>query len=226
MSLVIIECDQRSEEWHAARRGLITASAVGSLLTATGMVAKNDTSRGLIASLAAERVGDEERESFMSRDMLRGVEYEPVIRDRYAEVTGQTVREVGFLIRTLPTGARLGCSPDGLIGDVGGIEVKAPRAKGHVQTVVSDEVPAQYVAQVQAALLVTGAAWWDFVSAADGCLYVKRVYPDRVWHEAITEAVTLAENAIEQKTSDYLIRRALLPTIAPYVEHNDWELKL
>lgn len=217
--------EQRSEAWFEQRRGMVTASVVGQLVTAkTVTIANNDTSRGLIASLAAERITGETEESYMNRDMERGVLYEPVIRDRYAEVYGVEVQEIGFAVRTLPGGARLGASPDGLVGDDGGIEIKAPRAKGHVVTVISDEVPANYMPQIQACLLVTGRAWWDYVQAAAGRLYVKRVYPDPAWHKAITEAVVAAERAIEQQTSDYLTAAESLPTIEPYVNPYDLEL--
>lgn len=225
VSLEIIDCVQRSDAWFAARRGMLTASVVGSLVTPTLKVANNDTSRGVIAGLVAERVtGEVEQSGYMGPDVERGVLYEPVIRDRYAEVTGQTVTEVGFMIRTLPGGARLGCSPDGLVGDDGGLEIKAPRAKGQVQTILADAVPPQYVAQVQASLLVTQRSHWDYCSAAAGRLYVTRIHPDPSWHEAITEAVINAERLIQRATSDYLERVDNLATIDPYVSPYDLDV--
>jgi predicted phage-related endonuclease len=215
--LQILEMEQRSPEWFEARRGLITASVVGKLLTPTLKVADNDTSRGIITSLVAERVTTDVEESYMNRDMERGVLYEPVIRDRYAEVKGVTVREVGLMIRTFPEGARLGASPDGLIGDDGGLECKAPRSKGQVQTILADAVPGDYMAQVQTALLVSGREWWDYASASAGRLYIKRVLPDARWHDAITEAVVNADRLIEKAASEYRELAASLPSIAPYV---------
>jgi hypothetical protein len=67
-------------------------------------------------------------------------------------------------------GWTLGYSPDGLVGDDGLIEIKAPRAKTHLRTILADEVPAHYMAQCQAGLLVTGRKWIDFVSPTSaGC---------------------------------------------------------
>jgi hypothetical protein len=271
---ILEDLEQGSPEWHNQRRGMITASVVGQLISVgapdaltvdcpkcsaaadasclntarkmptpiknvhsersakastlppTYSIATGDTARGLIATLAAERITGETEESFMNRDMERGVLYESVIRDRYAEVRNIKVQQVGFAVRTFPGGARLGASPDGLVGDDGGIEIKAPRAKGHVITVVADEVPANYMAQVQASLLVTGREWWDYVQAAAGRLYVKRVLPDPAWHAAITAAVIAAERAIEQQTSDYLTAAESLPTIAPYVNPYDMEVSI
>lgn len=227
MTLEIIDVPQRSPEWYAARRGLITASVVGQLVTPTLKIANNDTSRGVIASLVAERVTQEvEDPGYLGRDVERGVLYEPVIRDRYAEVRDVTVTEVGFMTRTLPGGAVLGYSPDGLVGDDGLIEAKAPRSKGHLQTVIADTVPAQYVAQCQAALLVSGRAWIDYLSAAAGRLYIKRVLPDEQWQNAITAAVIAAEVEIERQCSEALKRIESLPTIAPYVNPYDLELSI
>lgn len=224
--LTIIDCEQRSDAWFAARRGLVTASVVGKLLTPTLKVADNDTARGVIAQLVAERLTDDVDPSYMNADMERGCLYEPVIRDRYAEINGVTVREVGLMVRTLEDGTRLGASPDGLVGVVGGIECKAPRAKGQVQTVLADEVPAEYMPQIQAALLVSGRDWWDYCSAAAGRLYIKRVYPDPAWIEAITKAITEAEDAITKACDAYLERAEALPTIAPYVNPYDLEVSI
>jgi hypothetical protein len=269
---ILQDLEQGSPEWHDQRRGMITASVVGQLVSVgapdaltvycptcdakpnlpcistarkvatpiktvhsersakasylppTYSIATGDTARGLITTLAAERITGETEESFMNRDMERGVLYESVIRDRYAEVRNVNVQQVGFAIRTFPGGARLGASPDGLVGDDGGIEIKAPRAKGHVITVCADEVPSGYMAQVQACLLVTGREWWDYVQAAAGRLYIKRVFPDPAWHVVITAAVSAAERAIEQQTSDYLTAAESLPTIEPYASPYDLEM--
>ena len=195
-------------------------------LPPTYTTADNDTSRGLIATLAAERITGETDETYVNADMERGILYEPVIRARYAEVRKVAVKEVGFAVRTFDTGARLGASPDGLVGDDGGIEIKAPRAKGQIATVLADEVPAGYMAQVQASLLVTGRTWWDYVQAAAGCIYIKRVYPDPDWHAAITAAVNAAEVAIKQNVADFREAAKTLPTIAPYENPYDVEIAI
>jgi hypothetical protein len=87
------------------------------------------------------------------------------------------VRESGFLIRREDTWT-LGYSPDGLVGDDGLIEVKAPRPRQHLRTILSGEVPAYHMPQIQAGLLVTGREWIDFISYVGGMpLWVKRVSP-------------------------------------------------
>ena len=203
--------EQGTDAWHDQRRGLITASVVGQLITAATLkVASNDYSRGLTARLAAERITGWTEETPMSSDMWRGVEAEPVARDIYSGYYQQAT-ETGFMLRE-EDGWSLGYSPDGLVGIDGLIEIKAPRAKTHLNTILADTVPAHYMAQCQAGLLVTGRAWIDFVSYVGGMpLYVKRVLPDPKWAEAITAACIAFEANVTQIVADYRERVVDMP---------------
>lgn len=211
MSLhVFQEMEQRSEAWYAARCGRVTASVVGKLLTPTLHVADNETSRGVTAALVAERITGECEQTFINDDMWRGIEHEPHARDIYSGHYQQAV-ECGFM-RLDGDVWSLGYSPDGLVADDGLVEIKCPRAKGHVSTILADEVPAYYMAQCQAALLVSGRMWIDYVSFHAGLpLFVKRVEPDAEWHEAIVDAVVNFEAGAELMLTDYRARTKNLP---------------
>jgi putative phage-type endonuclease len=179
--------EQGSASWHDVRRGIVTASVVSRLITPTLKVADNDTSRGLTNQLAAERITGWTDDTPMTNDMWRGVESEPIARDLYSRHHAPAT-EVGFMRRD-EDGWTLGYSPDGLVGTDGLIEVKAPRAKGHIATVLAGRVPPFYMAQCQAGLLVSGRSWLDFVSYVGGLpLWVKRVHPDPDWFAAIEAA--------------------------------------
>jgi predicted phage-related endonuclease len=105
------------------------------------------------------------------------------------------------------------------VGDDGLIEIKCPRAKSHLSTIVADEVPAYYMGQLQAGLLVSGRKWIDYVSFCAGMpMFVKRVLPDENWHAAIVEAVAAFEKAAEQMASDYLTAAVGLPTTERVLE--------
>lgn len=222
MSLVTFpEVVQGSDEWHDQRRGIVTASVVGKLLTPTLKVASNDVSRGLTVTLAAERITGWTEETPMAADMWRGVESEPFARDVYSGHFG-AVDECGFMLWKGPDWS-LGYSPDGLVGDDGLIEIKAPRAKTHLNTILTDTVPAHYMAQCQAGLLVSGRRWIDFVSFVGGMpLYVKRVHPDPAWLDAITLACIQFEQNVTQIVADYRARVADLPK----TERIDFDLKV
>lgn len=173
--------------------------------------ADNDTSRGIHLSLAAERITHNVEEMPMSRAMERGHIEEPLARAAYAEHKKVTVDQVGFMVRDFGT-FRLGFSPDGLVGEVGAIEIKSRGQKPQVATVIADEVPAANVPQIQAGLLVSGREWVDYVSYSGGMeLWDKRVYPDPAWHAAIVAATRQAEERITDIVIRYTRAVAGLP---------------
>ncbi len=196
------DIEQRSAEWFAQRCGMVTASAVGKLLTPTLKVADNDASRALTATLVAERITGWAEETRMTPDMWRGVEHEPFARDTYSGHYEQAV-EIGFMVRREDDWT-LGYSPDGLVRDDGLIEIKCPRAKSHLNTILTDQVPPSYMAQLQAGLLVSGREWIDYVSFCGGMpLYVKRVLPDPAWHKAVTAACQKFETTAAEMGAAY-----------------------
>jgi hypothetical protein len=213
------DLEQGSPEWLEQRRGMVTASVVGQLLTATGRPASNDTSRRLTLSLVAERITGYVEPVWVNDDMLRGQLDEPIARELYAEhFAEEPVTETGFLVRD-DYGWSLGYSPDGLVGDYGLIEVKSPRAKTHIGTILADRMPDHHMAQVQCGLLVSGREWCDFVSYCGGLKpYVERIYPDPKWSDAIVDAVSAFEQRAEDMVSDYYARTDGLPATERRIE--------
>lgn len=188
-------------------------------------VATDDTAAGLTALLVAERITDHTEDTPMTSDMWRGVDAEPYARDIYSSHYHQAV-ECGFMLREEP-GWRLGYSPDGLVGDDGLIEIKAPRAKTQVRTVLTDEIPAQYMAQLQAGLLVSGRKWADFISFNGGmAMYVKRVFPDRAWFDVITAAATRFETTAAEMVAAYKTATEGMPATERLPDLYAAELKL
>ena len=137
MALTIYESlEQSSPEWLQARAGILTASTIGQLITAkTIKPAMNDRSRGLCQTLIAERITGHVEPVYPNRAMTRGTLLEPEARRIYAAQTGQDVDEVGFARLDTDT-YTLGSSPDGLVGETGGIEIKSPSAKVDRKSVV------------------------------------------------------------------------------------------
>lgn len=212
------DLEQGSEEWFAARCGIVTASLVGQLITTkTLKPAANDTSRALTYLLAAERITGRVVPTFANAAMQRGNLDEPIARDKYSEHHA-LVSEVGFMVRTF-TGFQIGYSPDGLVGDDGLIEVKSREPKKHLATILADEVPAENMAQCQTGLLVSGRDWIDYVSYCGGmALWTKRVYPDTRWHDAILDAVELFENNALDIIANYMEAIDGLPE-TEYIDH-------
>jgi len=204
------EIEQGSDEWHALRRGVITASVVSKLLTATYKPAANDTSRALLYQLLAERITGESDQSFYNDDMARGHLLEPYARDLYAESFDPVV-ECGFVTLTTPAGV-LGYSPDGLVGDDGLIEIKCPRPKTHLKSLLTGEVPSEYYPQVQTGLAVTGRRYCDYISYAPGLpLFVQRCQPAPAVIAAIFAAHEAAEDQLAALMADFEAAAAKYP---------------
>lgn len=211
--------EQGTPEWDDLRRGMVTASVVGQLVTAkTLKVAANPESRALASLLVAERVTGFTDETYVGMDMERGWEDEPRAIETYSKDRDVSVTAMGFMVREEEWG-RLGYSPDGLVGEPGLVEVKSRRPKIHLATILADQVPSSVMAQIQAGLFVTGREWCDYLSYCGGMpLWTKRVYPDPAWHTAITEAVRTFEAAATEMTSNYLDAVVGLPMTERVIE--------
>ena len=195
---------QGSDTWLQARAGILTASTIGQIITAkTIKPAMNDRSRGLCQTLIAERITGHVEPAHPNRAMTRGTLLEPEARRIYAEQTGQDVDEVGFARLDTDT-YTLGSSPDGLVGETGGIEIKSPSAKVHVSTVLSGVIPDYNRAQVQAFLHVTGRDWCDFISYLPGePLFIIRDFPDQRWQKVIVSAAEQFEETARNAVARY-----------------------
>lgn len=160
MPLEIFDVTQGSPEWHQCRIGIPTASRFSDVL------AKGEGKmRGrYLRDLAAERLrGTVEEDTYSNAHMERGKVQEDDARRLYAFMADVDPVRVGFI-----RDGRKGCSPDSLIGEDGGLEIKT--ALGHIQVerLQRGGLPSEHKAQVQGSLWVTGRVWWDFCSYSPG----------------------------------------------------------
>ena len=205
---------QGSDEWLQMRCGLLSASEMRHILTPTLKVANNDKVRAHAYELAFQRLTGFVEPQYVSDAMLRGQEDEIYARAAYAEHYAP-VEECGF-ITSDRWGFTIGYSPDGIVGDNGLIECKSRMGKYQVQTIATNEVPDDYVMQLQTALLVTGREWIDFISYCGGLpVFVKRVEPDPVIHDAIVRAATEFEARIAEIAQEYRSTLATMPKLIP-----------
>lgn len=205
------ELEQGSEEWLAARCGLLTASTIGKLITpSTLKVADNETSRGLTHTLAAERITGHVEYVHPTFDMQRGTDDEPFARAVYAEHF-TPVEEVGFMVRK-EADYTLGFSPDGLVGTDGLIEIKSRKAKEQLATVLLDRVPLYNLAQIHAGMLVTDRKWCDYVSFSAGLpLWRKRIERSAKWDAVIEEAARTFEINVSNIITNFIHATGGLP---------------
>jgi putative phage-type endonuclease len=153
--------EQGSTEWFEARRGKVTSSRVADVISKT----KSEWGAGrknYEAQLIAEILTGQVAESFSSAAMQHGTDTEPQARKAYEFSKDVDVVEVGFVDH--PTIGKAGASPDGLVGDVGMVEIKCPNTATHLDTLLSQVVPKKYNTQMQWQMACCGRQWTDFVS--------------------------------------------------------------
>ncbi len=199
----VIKCEQRSSEWLNARLGMLTASSLGDAF-ATTKSGYSTSRRNLKLRIVLERLTGKSQESgYTNAAMERGILLEPEARAAYEVESGLLVDEVGFIVHDeLLTGA----SPDGLIGEDGGIEFKCPGAAAHLDY-LKGEIPNDYRLQIAHCLWLTGRAWWDFASFSTDFpdplqLKVTRIWAKDVNMQAHELAVRLFLGEVESELRD------------------------
>lgn len=137
--------EQRSYEWHNFRRGKIGGTL------AKGLFTDSDT---LLNDLISQQLEDfDEEESYISFDMQRGIDLEPIARQELSKELFIEFEEVGIVQnKNIPL---LFISPDGITKD-GTIqcEIKCPASKKHTQTIRNNDIPSDNIHQVLHAFLV------------------------------------------------------------------------
>lgn len=154
--MIVHEMQQGTPEWFAVKCGKISASNMSAVL-AKG---QGKTRGAYMMKVLAERLSGVPQESYTNAAMQWGIDTEPMAREAYEAATLNVVQQVGFI----ECSEILGCSPDGLIGDDGGVEIKCPNTATHLQYILDGKLPSEYACQIQSTLWMTGRKWWDFVS--------------------------------------------------------------
>jgi len=158
----IIDCEQGTPEWFQARAGKPTASGFDKILTTKGVPSKQ--AEKYLYRLAGEAVTGIPEESYQNVAMLRGKEMEAEARKFYEFKNDVEIVQIGFCL----SDDGYGCSPDGLVGKDGLLEIKCPLMSTHVGYLLNGTLPTEYFQQTQGQLLVTGRKWLDFLSYYPG----------------------------------------------------------
>jgi hypothetical protein len=186
------EIEQGTEEWKSIRKGKMTASNAQAIATA---------GKGLetyINDVMAEYYANAEKRGYNNIHLEAGHELEPVARELYSFEKGAEVKEAGFIDYS----EFAGCSPDGLVGDDGGLEIKSPDNRTHFQHIIHGEkaISSAYLWQIQMNLFITGRKWWDYVSYSpnyDDSLLIFRILPDKEKFKKIEAGLIAGEEKIK-----------------------------
>ena len=184
-------CEQRSPEWFALRVGIPTASEFASLVTSSGELSK--TIPRYAKTLAAEKFSGRTLDAWEGNVWTeRGQAMEAEAIRLYEFATDCVVSPIGFV--TTDDG-RAGCSPDGLVGDDGLVEVKCLKAENHIEAIMyynkHGRCEPGYVQQPQGQLWVCERKWCDLIFYHPVLpLLVIRQRPDEVLIKALGVAVS------------------------------------
>jgi exodeoxyribonuclease (lambda-induced) len=201
----IINVEQGTPAWIAARRGAITASRIKDVMAVLKNGGESESRAKYKLELIAERISGITTEHYVSPDMLRGTELEPIARAEYEITSGNVVDQVGFAIHPeIPTS---GASPDGIIGDDGAIEIKVPRVHNHLRWLIGGIVPPEHQLQCLWVMNCCDRQWLDFISFCpelpDGLrLFVVRMQRDDARIQQIEAEVVKFESEIEAVIAD------------------------
>lgn len=154
---IIKDITQGTEEWHKLRLGRITASKFKDVMSG----GQGKTRKAYMLQLCSEIITDSLVENYTNEYMEWGIETEPQAKANYELITGNQVDHVAFIKHDL---IKAGCSPDGLVGDDGMIEIKCPKTSTQIETFLSGKMPSTHIAQVQGQLWIAEREWCDFVS--------------------------------------------------------------
>lgn len=194
---------QGSDEWFAARCGILTASEMKFIITPKKLeYAQNDKEKAHLYELAAQIINEYVEPSYIGDDMLRGQDDESHSRETYHE-NYAPVETCGFITND-EFGFVLGFSPDGLVGDDGQIECKSRKQKYQMETISTNTIPEEYVIQLQTGLLVSGRKWCDFISYCGGMpMFVKRVYPEDKIQSALKNVASIFHEKLDKIIIEY-----------------------
>lgn len=199
----IIDCDQGSPEWFAARAGIATASCFSDVL-ATIKTGEAAVRRNYRAKLVVERLTGRCVSGFTTAAMQQGTEREPLARAAYESRTGAFVDEVGFMRHDE---FDCGGSPDGLIDEDGLLEIKCPELANHLAYLRLKAEPPEYTAQIQGNLWISGRQWADFVSWNPDFpehlqLVVRRIPRDEKAIASLAFAIPLFMNEVKAEEAE------------------------
>lgn len=185
---------QGDSEWFANRAGKVTGSCIKKVMSKGRGKKPSQTRLTYMYELVTERLTGKPKESVSAKSLEWGKDVEDFAREAYEIKTGNIVIEEDFINH--PSIDFLGCSPDGLIGDEGGLEIKCPvNSSVHVET-LKNGMPDDHKYQVQFNMWNTNRKWWDFASYDPRMpehlqLYVERIYPDEEFISEMMPAIGL-----------------------------------
>lgn len=150
------DIEQRSREWFEIRKLKFTASNA-TAIRANGKGLETLV-RELVRDYYSSRTYEEYTTDVTNKHLTRGCKFEDKARCIYEIETGNKVEQVAFVEKS----KYIGCSPDGLVGLDGLLEIKNPDDKVFFEYVLTGKIDSSHYNQIQMQLYVTERQWCDY----------------------------------------------------------------
>jgi putative phage-type endonuclease len=196
MKVKIHNMEQRSDEWFAIKKGKASASRAKAI---------GNGGKGLenyVIEIMAEYYSIAERENYINEHMQRGIELEPIAKQVYELEHDCEVREIGFA----EYNEYIGCSPDGLVGKDGMIEIKCPCDRIYLGILINEKIDSGYVWQCQMNMLILKRKWCDLIFYNPNfkkSMKIFRLDPNEKMQEDLKEGFKKVETRIKELKNKY-----------------------
>lgn len=158
--MIIHDVPQGEPEWHDLRRAIPTASEFKNIIKSSGGYSIKG-GKTYAYKLIFEIMSGTYVSGVNTTWMDRGKILEAEAIKQYAFENEVTVQRCGFITDDDYT---MGCSPDGVVGEDGLIEVKCLSEANHIKNLLTDRITAEFLPQVQGQMLITERKWVDWYS--------------------------------------------------------------
>jgi hypothetical protein len=197
--MIILDHEQGSPAWYDSRLGRPSASQFNKLITSAGKASSQ--ADGYINELIAERLTGVRVPIYVTEHMERGIRLEPEAREHYEFITEQKVTEYGFI---LDDSEEFGCSPDGFVGNEGGLEVKCPTDSNLIGYHRNNKsFINKYKQQIMGCMMITERSWWSLMAYSETIPHlIVRVERDDEYIEKLAAEVQKAVNIIVNETEN------------------------
>jgi putative phage-type endonuclease len=190
------DINQGSPEWFEIRVGKVTASHAQAI---------GNNGKGLdtyLLGVVSEMFSSAQKDQYSNEHTERGNELEPLARSMYELQENVEVEEIGFA----EYNDFVGCSPDGLVGDDGMIEIKCPDDKTYFNLLMNENIDSSYIWQCQMNLLILEKKWCDLIfynPNFEKSMKIFRLKPDKEMFSRLKEGFAKAEKEIIRMISKY-----------------------
>ena len=206
------DVDQNTPEWDALRVGRITGSALAKIMANYGK-AFGEPAKKYASDIALGQItGNIPAGGYSNGHMERGHEEEPIAIDEYECRYFTAVTKGGFY-----SDGDIGCSPDGLVGDNGLVEVKSAIPSIHYTRIAKQSFDPAYKWQYAGNLKFSEREWLDFISYCADYPEGKRIYVYRCWREDFAKEFEMIDTRLDEF-------RKLIEDAKQVILNNDYSL--